>query len=411
MADQRTVPLYLVGGVVRDLLLRRPTWDLDLAVEGDGPGFARTLADDLHAGLVVFERFATARLTMKDGTKIDVASTRRESYAEPAALPDVSPAPLSADLYRRDFTINAMAIQLNADRFGRLHDPYGGQRDLRSRTIRALHNESFIDDPTRIFRAVRFAQRFGFRLETNTARLLRQAAATDQVARLSGPRLCNEILLLLEEPDPLGAMARLARLDLLRFLHPLLKFGGSASAVMAMVPRAVRWWIPYGRRRSIAVRITMLMALLHRAEPAVVQQIIRRLMLSKEQAEKVRWAGLPIRCAARRLASARPLKPSSIYRELVHLPSEAHILLLAHSMSRGGQAGLARVKSRLKAFLTTMRDGRSPLRGEDLLRMGLTPGPQFGRILDRVREAQLDGTVKTKMQARRLAQSLANLPA
>ena len=209
LADEEGVSLYLVGGVVRDLLLKRKNWDLDLAVEGDGIAFARLVADRYGAGLAVFERFATARLVFQDGLKMDIATTRRESYAQPAVLPTVQPASIEEDLYRRDFTINAIAIQLNPRQFGRLLDPYGGQRDLRARTIRVLHAGSFQDDPTRIFRAIRFEQRFGFRLERTTLRLLAQAASTNLIQQLSGPRLQNEILLLFAEHDPVRAIARL----------------------------------------------------------------------------------------------------------------------------------------------------------------------------------------------------------
>ncbi len=212
LADEERVSLYLVGGVVRDLLLKRKDWDLDLAVEGDGISFARLVADRYGAGLAVFERFATARLAFPDGLKMDIASTRRESYAQPAVLPTVQPASIEEDLSRRDFTINAVALQLNPRQFGRLLDPYGGQRDLRAHTIRLLHAGSFEDDPTRIFRAIRFEQRFGFRLERSTLRLLAQAASTNLIQHLSGPRLQNDILLLFAEHDPVRAIARLGQL-------------------------------------------------------------------------------------------------------------------------------------------------------------------------------------------------------
>src|SRR4029079_1484243 len=219
LADRGGVSLYLVGGVVRDLLLKRKNWDLDLTVEGNGIAFARLVAERYGSGLAVFARFATSRLVFPTGLKVDIATTRRESYAQPAALPDVEPASLNEDLYRRDFTIDAMAIQLNPGQFGRLYDPYGGQHDLKAKTLRVLHARSFQDDPTRIFRAIRFEQRFGFRVERITMRLLIQAASTNLIQQLSGPRLQNEIVLLLAEQDPVRAIVRLGRLKLLRFLH------------------------------------------------------------------------------------------------------------------------------------------------------------------------------------------------
>ena len=242
LADERGVSVYLVGGVVRDLLLKRENWDLDLTVEGDGIAFARLVADRYGAGLAVFERFATARLAFPDGLKMDIATTRQESYAQPALLPTVQPASIEEDLSRRDFTINAMAVQLNPRQFGRLLDPWEGQRDLQARTIRVLHAGSFQDDPTRIFRAVRFEQRFGFRLERTTVRLLAQAASRNLIQRLSGPRLQNEILLLFAERDPVRAIARLEQLKLLRFLHRRLCYTKKVQQVVAAVPKALAWW-------------------------------------------------------------------------------------------------------------------------------------------------------------------------
>ncbi len=177
-----------------------------------------------------------------DGLKMDIATTRRESYAQPAVLPTVQPASIEEDLSRRDFTINAIAVQLNPRQFGRLLDPYGGQRDLRARTIRVLHAGSFQDDPTRIFRAIRFEQRFGFRLERTTVRLLAQAASTNLIQQLSGPRLQNEILLLFAEHDPVRAIARLGQLKLLRFLHRRLCYTKNVKRAVTAVPKALAWW-------------------------------------------------------------------------------------------------------------------------------------------------------------------------
>jgi tRNA nucleotidyltransferase (CCA-adding enzyme) len=224
-------------------LLKRETWDLDLTVEGDGIAFARLVADRYRAGLAVFERFATARLAFPDGLKIDIATTRRESYAQPALLPTVQPASIEADLFRRDFTVNALAVQLNPQQFGRMLDPYGGQRDLRAHTLRVLHDGSFQDDPTRIFRAIRFEQRFGFRLEPATLRLLAQAASTNLIQRLSGPRLQNEILLLFTERDPVRAIARLEQLKLLRFLHRRLSYTKNVQRTVTAVDSELAWWL------------------------------------------------------------------------------------------------------------------------------------------------------------------------
>src|SRR2546426_6873990 len=199
LADATSRSAYLVGGLARDLLLGYSNLDMDITVEGDGMISARHRAARYGAGLKVFDRFATALLVFPDGFKLDVAPARRESYARPTALPTVTPSSIKDDLYRRDFTINALAIRLNASHFGELLDFYGGQRDLERKVIRVLHERSFVDDPTRVFRAIRFEQRFGFHIEKHTLTLLRAATASDLVRRLSGPRLRNDVMRLLSD--------------------------------------------------------------------------------------------------------------------------------------------------------------------------------------------------------------------
>jgi tRNA nucleotidyltransferase (CCA-adding enzyme) len=410
LADQKGVALYLVGGVVRDLLLKRENWDLDLTVEGDGISFAKIVAEQYGAGIASFERFATARLILPDGRKIDIASTRRESYAQPAALPDVKPASLKDDLYRRDFTINAMAIQLNAGRFGWLHDPYGGQRDLKAKTIRVLHEGSFVDDPTRVFRAIRFAQRFGFRLEPVTRRLLREEAAADAIASLSGPRLSNEILLLMKERDPRATIEQLVRLRLLRFLHPKLRYTRRVQRVLATIPRAYRWWRKQAPDEPFDEALVYLMGLLSGAGPDVLRAVIQRLQLSVHQSHAIEWAGKRTDQIALRLRLSRAMSPSEVYRLLNNLPSAAAVLLYAKGLAMENGRALPRFTRRLSRFLGRDRGVTCRLTGEDLKRLGLKPGPQFKRILDRVLDGQLNGAVTTKANARALARRLATSP-
>jgi tRNA nucleotidyltransferase (CCA-adding enzyme) len=398
LADERGMSLYLVGGVVRDLLLKRRNWDLDMTVEGDGVAFAYVVADRYGTGLAIFERFATARLVLPSGIKLDIASTRRESYAKPAALPDVAPASLKEDLYRRDFTMNAMAIQLNAAHFGQLHDPYGGQRDLKVKTIRVLHEGSFVDDPTRIFRAIRFLQRFGFRLESETARLLKEAAATDLVQQLSGPRLCNEILCLFGEPDPGKLIRSLAKLRLLRFLHPRLRYTKKVQRLVWALPRALIWWETHCLSLPIDPPLVYLMALLGGAEPSVVQAVVARLMLSKEQAGKVLVSGKRLETIACKAARIMEWKSSEFYHLLFAVPDEALVLSLA--MVGNQRATLRRLRRRVLEYVTRLRTVTSKLRGDDLLRMGLKTGPEVGALLTRLLDARLDGMVKTKRDER-----------
>jgi len=216
LAEEEAVPVYAVGGCVRDWLLGidRVT-DLDVVVEGDGIAFAQRVARLLQATLQTHAQFGTATLerAQKRGEpmRIDVASCRKETYAEPAAYPNVTAGGLRDDLFRRDFTINAMAMAISPRQFGRLIDPFGGLKDLRARCLRILHPNSFVDDPSRLLRAVRFAQRYGVALDSQTSRCLRQAVAAGLLGKLNRGRLRKELERMVEEPDPVACLAQLGR--------------------------------------------------------------------------------------------------------------------------------------------------------------------------------------------------------
>jgi tRNA nucleotidyltransferase (CCA-adding enzyme) len=399
LAEEGGVSLYLVGGVVRDLWLKRENWDLDLTVEGDGIAFARLVADRYGAGLAVFERFATARLVFPDGLKMDIATTRRESYAQPAVLPTVQPASIEEDLSRRDFTINAIAVQLNPQQFGRLLDPYGGQRDLRAGTIRVLHAGSFLDDPTRIFRAIRFEQRFGFRLERTTVRLIAQAASTNLIQQLSGPRLLNEILLLFAERDPVRAIARLAQLKLLRFLHRRVCYTKNVKQMVTAVPKALAWWTRRFPDSMVDRPIVYLMALSSESSPAVLARLIRRLELSRAQAKNVSIGGPRVDRALKSLTREGIVRPSQVYRLLEHFSGEALVLLLAKQRSVRHRVRLSRLERHLVAYVKS-KSVKTALTGRDLQALGLKPGPRYKTILGKLLDARIDGMVTTEAEER-----------
>ena len=212
LADESGLCLYLVGGTVRDMFLGRPRTDIDLAVEGDGMEFAGRLAEAAGGRHAPNPRFLTATVDLPEGNSLDVATARSEVYERPGALPRVASAPMDVDLARRDFTINAMAVSLNGRSFGDLVDPFEGRTDLQNKRVRILHDRSFIDDPTRLFRAVRFEQRLRFRLERGTERRFREAVAGGMIGNLSGPRLLEQLRLICVEPDPWLVFNRLERL-------------------------------------------------------------------------------------------------------------------------------------------------------------------------------------------------------
>lgn len=217
-ADRLGVRAYLVGGVVRDLMLGQSSADIDIVIEGDGIAFARKLAEKFKVEALVHERFRTAALTLKDGMVLDVVTARRETYAAPGALPDVVAATMKEDILRRDFTVNALAAGLNADDFGVLRDDVHGTEDLEAKLIRVMHEQSFIDDPTRILRAARYAVRFGFQFDALTEDLLNQAVEQDVFKNITAPRYFLELRRILDEKDPIPVLDLLAAWGGIRYV-------------------------------------------------------------------------------------------------------------------------------------------------------------------------------------------------
>ena len=399
LADKFGVAAFVVGGLVRDLLLNRPTLDVDVTVEGDGMAFARFVADESGAGLKIFERFETAVVTFPDRSKLDLATARRESYERPAALPTVERGSIKEDLHRRDFTINALAIRLNSGSFGELIDFYGGQRDLHGKTIRVLHSRSFVEDPTRLFRAVRFECRFVFHQDRETLALLKDAAAKDLVHHLSGHRLRQEIVLLLSEQEPRRTVARLGELDLLRFIHPSLTWSTELAALLARVESTLDRYRDLFHNHSMDQWLVPFMALMDMIPEKAVEEALTRLAVRPRQAEAIRAGRSSADRILRRLASRPAAKPGETYRLLSGLPDETLLFLVARSKTDS-------MTRRLTAYVTTYRNVRPLVGGTDLKALGLKPGPRFKQILDRLLEARLNGEIKTKAEERALAKKL-----
>ncbi len=240
VGEKMDSPVYLVGGIVRDLMLGRKTLDVDVVVEGDGIKFARRLERDLGAVAVTYEKFRTASLMFKKDLKIDVATARTELYKSPAALPEVRESTIEKDLYRRDFTMNAMALKLIGPGAGEVLDLYNGMMDIKSGTVRVLHDRSFIDDPTRIFRAVRYEQRYSFKMDGKTEGLLKHAVKNGYIEKLRGYRLRNELVLILGEEAPGKPLRRMRELGLLEHIHPDIKLSNKALGRMKGKPAGIR---------------------------------------------------------------------------------------------------------------------------------------------------------------------------
>jgi tRNA nucleotidyltransferase (CCA-adding enzyme) len=299
-----------------------------------------------------------------------------------------------------------MAIQLNLAPWGALRDPFGGRQDLKHKILRVLHDRSFVDDPTRIFRAIRFAERFGFRIEPHTGRLLARAARTNLVAQLSGPRLANEIFALMRETHPDSAIRHLRRLHLLRFLHPRLSLGTQTERLLAVVPHAMNAWKRQYPKNPLDRSLLWVMALLGHAHASVIAGTIQRLQLSVGQSEALEWAGEKTGRIAETLGSNALIRPSQIYRLLSRLPDEALALVLAKGLLTKKGAGIGRLTRRLARFLKRDRHVTTRINGDTLKEFGLRPGPHFKKILDRLLDERLDGRITAAAEERDRARAL-----
>ena len=402
LADRGEVPLFVVGGCVRDLFLGIENLDLDLVVEGDGIAFARKLGEVLHARVKIHERFGTAILLLRDGFRLDVATARTEYYEYPTALPTVEQSSIKKDLYRRDFTINALAVRLSGKGFGDVIDFYGGQRDLNDKVIRVLHGLSFVEDPTRVFRAIRFETRFGFRLGKDTAALIAGAVKMNLFRRLSGHRLLEELKLLLSERKPKQAIKRLAELHLLKFIHPKLSWSDRLDRLLAALEEAVHWYRLLYLDRKMEVWLVYMMGFLELLPERAVKDVFKRFPFSEQEAGRLKMARVGCHNVIRRLASQRPIKPAEVYHLLSGLSDETLLLLMAKSKGET-------VKRQVSAFLTTYQHVKPILTGTDLQTMGLKPGPKFKEILGRLLDARLNREIKTESEERSLVMKLAGL--
>ncbi len=390
-AQVRGISLFLVGGVVRDVLLGRRNLDLDFVIEGDAISFAEMIVAHYGGSLQIHNPFATAKWYL-DGDAaaklalpsdeipdhIDFARARSEKYAYPSALPTVSPGDIAQDLWRRDFSINTLAIQLSPKQdSGRLLDTCGGLADLQAGRIRTLHDDSFIDDPTRILRALRFAVRLDFEVEAHTAELMR--AALPMLSRVTGTRLRNELDLGLQEAKPGAVFRQLQEYDALRHIHPRFRLSEQLPDLLARCcTEDIPWANSKGDLRSL--QWTMLLAGVGLDE---ARSIAERLSLTQGLSQAI-VASAKLR--ERSAALGNPaLRPSEVTQLLEDLP----IVAIEAGWLQYEDQSLAR--KRLAAYMENWRQQVPTITGADLVEMGLAAGPRYKQILDQLRYAWIDG--------------------
>ncbi len=375
--------LYLVGGPVRDLLLERPVKDLDLVVEGDAQALASTVAARLDGRVVARSQFGTATVRLSKQS-LDLVTARRETYPRPGALPQVTPSSIEDDLARRDFTINAMALPLTGPARRGLLDPHGGRADLSAGVVRVLHGASFVDDPTRILRAIRYEQRLGYRLDEATEQRLMEALDAGAIDTLSGDRLRKELAAALRESAPHRALRRCAELGVLAAIHPamgddsavapLAGAGGSFSPLEYLA--ALCFSSSKEQGTSLAHRLRM---------PATWKRIVK-------DTAAVKLDVVPD------IAGGRAYTRSALYRALEPYAPEA---LRVNAIMAGDSA----VGSALSSYLDDMRYVKPLLRGGDLVSLGFPQGPVVGDALRELKSARLDGLVTTRDDEIKTAQA------
>lgn len=382
-------PIYAVGGYVRDLLLGQGNVDIDLVVEGDAIAVARRLARALKAVMAPHPRFGTAHLRLPGGRRLDLATARSERYSHSAALPEVQPAPLLADLLRRDFSINAMAAQIDRYRFGPLIDPLEGLRDLERGRIRILHGQSFIDDPTRLFRTARFEGRYRFIIARSTLQLMKAAVKGGAIGHLTGPRIFRELHLIAQEPSAPRIIWRLRDLGVLTAIHPKMILPAAAFSLLERVRQVLFQAASMPLLEKAAADEALLLGMLSLLHPKTIVAVLKRLAPPHRIVEKLTADHRACRHIAQKLTRAVDLRQSRIARLLDPLSPEARAVLLAVLTNGPARDAVSR-------YVTTSWNIIPLLRGDDLRRLGLKPGPIYRRIFTALRSAKLDGRLHTK---------------
>ncbi|MCX8007366.1 MAG: CBS domain-containing protein [Coriobacteriia bacterium] len=383
LAASYGVRAHVVGGFVRDMLLGRANLDVDVVVEGDGLAFAEHVARVAGWRIRVHKRFGTAVLVIERGLHVDVTSARAEYYARPGALPTVERSSLRQDLFRRDFAINAMAASITPDSFGQIADPFGGLADLERRVIRALHSLSFVEDPTRVLRAARFAVKFGFRIDASTEALLKQAVEMDMLSEVSGARLREEMLDILDEERADEVLERLLEFGALESLLP---DGVKADAVPAVVGRAARAYetLAHRFRTPPRRRVTLVSALVAHATRQAADRWLRRMRFGREYSLPALAVVERGETVLRALKDRRAMRDSRIHALLSPFPAESIVWLWS-------AVDDAQARQRIERFVDEISRIRPSVSGDDLVAMGFRPGRAFSAILSQALADRLDG--------------------
>ncbi len=382
LADEAGLRAHVVGGFVRDMLLGRPNLDVDVVVEGDGLAFAEKAAEALGYRVRVHKRFGTAVLVASKTLHIDITSARTEYYTRPGALPTVERSSLRQDLFRRDFSINAMAACITPECFGTIADPFGGLADLERGVIRCLHSLSFVEDPTRVLRAARFEERYGFRMDGSTSALLRQAVDMDMLAEVSGARIREELLDIIDEVRVVPILRRLEELGAFTQLAPE---GAESDRLLDELTHVVGAFESLSHRfaRPPRRRVALVVPLVASAGRQPAERWVRRMRFGREYGTPALVAAERARAVLGMLRDRRKMRDSRLYFALDALPDEAVVYLWAV----GGRLE----RERVERYLDVLAGVKPAVSGDDLAALGMQPGPGYSAILAQALADRLDG--------------------
>jgi tRNA nucleotidyltransferase (CCA-adding enzyme) len=379
---------FIVGGFVRDLFLYRSNEDLDIVIEGDGIAFAKRYAERVGARINAYKKFGTAVIIFPDGFKLDVASARMEYYKFPAALPIVEMSSIRLDIFRRDFTINTLAIQLNPEKFGVLIDFFAAQKDIKEKAIRVLHNLSFVEDPTRVFRAIRFEQRFGFSIGKLTSRLIENAVKMNFFKRLSGKRVFAELRQILEEENPALAIIRLNDYGLLSVIHPSIELNKELIELFNSAKKVLSWYDLLFIEESYMKWVVYFLTLIRSCNKRISVRICSRFEITP----RLRRVFCNERFGADKcllsLERNLPVQNSILHKRLSGFKTELILYMMASTK-------LESVKKAISHYFTRLRYTDILITGKDLKAMGLESGPIYREIMQAVLDARLNGELKT----------------
>ena len=384
-------PVYVGGGFVRDLLIERENLDIDIVVEGDAVDFAYQLAKTWEGQVQLHHQFKTAAITRSDGLKLDFVSARNETYPSPGALPSVEYGTIVEDLLRRDFSINALAIQLLPDTFGELVDCTDGLRDLRTGHIRTLHKRSFVDDPTRIFRAIRYEGRYNFQITESDQQQMLDAIKQGVLNLISGQRIRNEIDHILSEEAVPQMVNRMSDFDLLGAIHPTWKIPPNFNVLWTAAGQAIEWASTSLPNDPINTGAILWMTLLTSSD--TIEGVHSRLALENELYAKFS-AQTQLEHDLNALSTAS--KPSEVYQLLNPYPLESVVFGMMQSNQPDWRVG------KIGDYLTNLRSVQPLVTGEDLIQRGLKPSRAFSDLLWKAFAAQLNGQVSTTQETYQL---------